>query len=111
MVRIGYPYLIAIVAAISGCGTPAPNRAPPAPERVSSSSASPVWKKMGYHPVVKNGQTVYCRTEMVTNSHFTSTTCLTEDQIKERSLKQQRMQDDLLRGQDLVNCQSVKCSN
>jgi hypothetical protein len=111
MVRIEYLYLITIVAAISGCSTPAPNPAPPAPQRVSSSSANPDWKKMGYHPVVRNGQTVYCRTEMVTNSHFTSTTCLTEDQIKEQSLKQQRMQDELLRGQDLNKCQSVKCSN
>jgi len=111
MMRMGHLYLIAIVAATSSCTTQAPNPAPPATERVSSSGANPDWKKMGYHPVVRNGQTVYCRTETVTNSHFTNTTCLNEAQIKEQSLRQQRIQDELYRGQDLVNCQSVKCSN
>jgi hypothetical protein len=38
--------------------------------------------KQGYKPVVKVGETYYCRKEMLTGSRFSSAVCLTPQQIE-----------------------------
>src|SRR5271170_6897527 len=98
--RMAHLTLLAFLVGISGCHSQPPERAP-APvgaEKLSSSAINNDYVKMGYHPVVrKDGQTVYCRTEMVTDSHFTNKVCLTEAQLQEQAEKQRAGRDQLFR--------------
>jgi hypothetical protein len=103
--------LLGLLVVTAGCHLHAPEHAPAAPEKVSSSAINNDYVKMGYHPITKNGQTLYCRTETVTDSHFTNRVCLTEEQLKEQTEKQQAARDQIFRGQVGINCQTAKCPN
>lgn len=48
--------------------------------------------KQGYKPVVRRGETLYCRKEMLTGSRFMTEVCLTQQQI---SVLEKQARDDL----------------
>ena len=71
----------AVAALLSGCATkPA---APPATHQVPVTTANvEAVQKAGYKVVNKDGEKVYCRTDLITGSHVrTKTTCLTEQEL------------------------------
>jgi hypothetical protein len=68
--------------------TPAPAATTPARSAGANSSAdnvnpavNQILVKRGYQPRQLNGQLKYCRSQVLTGTHFRSTVCLTPDQI------------------------------
>jgi hypothetical protein len=60
--------------------------------------------KQGYRVVKRGDQVLYCRSQSVTGTLFSSTVCLTEDEIKNQKARLQRSKDALnqLRGSQCV---------
>jgi hypothetical protein len=77
--------LLAVAAGLSACATTAPTK--PA-ATVSSSSG-------GYRQVVRNGQTLYCRTEKVTGTLFQEENCLTQAQMQAQEEDARRFAHDV----------------
>jgi len=51
--------------------------------------------KQGYRVVKRGDQVLYCRSQSVTGTLFSSTVCLTESQIKDQDAGLQRSKDIL----------------
>jgi len=72
----------ALAALVSGCATK-PAAAPPVTRQVAVTTANVEdVQKAGYKIVNKDGQKLYCRTDLITGSHVrTRTQCLTEQEL------------------------------
>jgi len=65
--------------------------------------------RQGYHLVRRGDQVRYCRTETVTGTAFSSTVCLTPEQIQEQKRSLQHSQDDLMQPRG-ITCAGKLCS-
>ena len=61
--------------------------------------------KRGYHPRKLHGRLLYCRTVVLTGTHFDNTVCLTEAQVKAIDLDTQNSKDRMGR-QTIMSCPS-----
>ena len=64
--------------------------------------------KSGYKAVRRNGQLLYCRSEVITGSLLPSTVCLTDAQMKATERNTQDMADQLNKSRS-VDCRVYKC--
>lgn len=84
----------ALAALVSGCATkPA---APPVTRQapVTTANVEDV-QKAGYKIVNKDGQKVYCRTDLITGSHVrTRTQCLTEQELYDQMQETRHTMED-----------------
>ncbi len=73
------------VAATVNSASAATTLASPASANSSANNANPAVDqalvKRGYQPRRLNGQLKYCRSQVLTGTHFRSTVCLTQDEI------------------------------
>jgi hypothetical protein len=65
--------------------------------------------KHGYKLVHRNGQDLYCRSEILTGTHFRNTICLTEAQVSASERDRQEVLDQLAKG-GAVDCRVPKCN-
>jgi len=70
--------------------------APKAADDVPSAAVLKKARAAGYHTRIKRGNVVYCKTETVLGSHFTSESCIDEDQLEATLLHSQAQRDDLM---------------
>jgi hypothetical protein len=66
-------------------------------------------RKHGYKLVHRNGQDLYCRSEILTGTHFRNTVCLTEAQMSASERDRQEVLDQLAKG-GAVDCRVPKCN-
>jgi hypothetical protein len=64
--------------------------------------------KHGYKPVHRNGQLLYCRSQILTGTHFQNTVCLTEAQVNASERERQDVLDQLAKSGG-VDCHVYKC--
>jgi hypothetical protein len=64
--------------------------------------------KQGYHLVRRNDQVIYCRSEMITGTTFTSSVCMTQTQIEEMRRAYTQRQD-VLNQSHALQCRGDKC--
>jgi hypothetical protein len=98
---------LASAASTSAASTPsAPAADHPAD---AANSARQAALKHGYKLVHRNGQDLYCRSEILTGTHFRNTVCLTEAQVSASERDRQEVLDQLGKG-GAVDCRVVKCN-
>jgi len=100
-----------LLVALAACSGTAQKATPAARAHAAAQSASPPVAaardgdsagvdrslvKDGYHVVRRNGQLLYCRSQSVTGTKFSSTVCLTAAQIHTQ-------QEDLQHSKDTLN--------
>ncbi len=98
------------VAASAPAGTTPPPAAPVADHPTDNSNVpDPDILKHGYKAVQQNGQLLYCRSQILTGTHFPNTICLTEAQVKASDHGKQEALDQLGKagGSD---CRIYKCN-
>jgi hypothetical protein len=81
-------------ALLSGCAT---QSAPPVTRqvKVDSSNVEAV-QRAGYKLVNKDGQKLYCRTDLITGSHArTKTQCLTEQELDDQMQEMKQSMDNI----------------
>jgi hypothetical protein len=66
----------------SATDTSQPTAAKPSPTVVVTAEADKKWRAKGYKPVVRHGETLYCRRETVLGSHFESNICRTPTDLE-----------------------------
>jgi len=76
-------YFLICAAGFAGCAGQPANAPPPETHRVKVDATNVVAvQRAGYKLVNKDGQPLYCRTDMITGSHIqTRTVCLTEQEL------------------------------
>jgi hypothetical protein len=65
--------------------------------------------KHGYKPVHRNGQLLYCRSQILTGTHFQNTVCLTEAQVNASERERQETLDQLTKAGG-IDCRVAKCN-
>jgi hypothetical protein len=88
------------VGPATAAAQPAANPAPPPTAAAQAAARAALLKKgrmLGYHPVERNGQTVYCHNEAPLGSRFEKTSCLSEDDLAAAMQRRDAMQDDMTR--------------
>jgi hypothetical protein len=65
--------------------------------------------KYGYRAVHQKGQLLYCRSQILTGTHFRNTICLTEAQVKASERGKQEALDQLGKAGG-VDCRVYKCN-
>ena len=73
-----------------------------------SNVVDPSILKHGYKPVHRNGQLLYCRSQILTGTHFQNTVCLTEAQVNASERERQDVLDQLAKSGG-VDCHVYKC--
>jgi hypothetical protein len=97
------------VAASAPAGTTPTSAAPVADHPTGSSNvADPNILKHGYKAVHRNGQLLYCRSQILTGTHFQNTICLTEAQLNAAERERQEVVDQLGKAGG-VDCHVYKC--
>ena len=66
--------------------------------------------KRGYRAVHRNGQLLYCQSQIVTGSLFHDTVCLTEDQMRASDRKTQNTVDEFVKMRNATGCTGPKCN-
>lgn len=61
------------------------------------------WRSKGYRPVVRDGKTLYCRSETQLGSHFEHQVCATPEQLEATARAAQEYGRDIQRGGGLGN--------
>jgi len=98
----GVPGKPAPAAAISGEATAAPGDAPmPTEESL---------RTQGYKMVKHGDQTLFCRRDALTGTRFSSTVCLTAEEIRDQQARAARMMHSLDNGRD-SRCNNNPCVN
>jgi hypothetical protein len=64
--------------------------------------------KHGFKAIHQNGQVLYCRSEVLTGTHFPQTVCLTEAALKASVRGRQQLMDTLNKGGG-IDCSVIKC--
>jgi hypothetical protein len=64
--------------------------------------------KHGFKAIHQNGQVLYCRSEMLTGTHFPQKVCLTEAQLKASERDRQQLLDTLNKAGG-IDCSVIKC--
>jgi hypothetical protein len=79
---------------LAGCATKSSEPPPVTHQvKVDASNVEAV-QRAGYKVVNKDGQKVYCRTDMITGSHVrTKTTCLTEQELYDQMQQMKQSMD------------------
>src|ERR1700730_6786117 len=118
--------LIAACATQSGAPAPAAGAdlkrttegavAASAPVGTSPIAAAPVaevvdqrYVKRGYKTVHRNGQLLYCQSQMITGSLLQNTVCLSDAQMKAADQKTREMVDQINKMRDSGTCNGPKC--
>lgn len=86
--------LFGVAVLFSGCAT---QSAPPVTRqvKVDASNVADV-QRAGYKVVNKDGEKLYCRTDLVTGSHVrTKTTCLTEQELYDQMQEMRHTMEDI----------------
>jgi hypothetical protein len=65
--------------------------------------------KSGYKAVHRNGELVYCRSEIITGTLLPNTVCLTDAQMKAAERNRQDLADQLGKSRS-VDCRVYKCN-
>jgi hypothetical protein len=63
--------------------SPQANSSPPSPTVVVTAAQDKKWRSQGYKPVVRNGETLYCRREPILGSHFATSACRTAASLED----------------------------
>jgi hypothetical protein len=96
-------------AASAPAGTTPVSAVPAADQAADSSSAvNENLVKHGFKPIHQNGQLLYCRSEVLTGTHFPQTVCLTEAQLRASERGRQQLMDTLNKGGG-IDCSVIKC--
>ena len=74
-----------------------------------SNVVDPSILKHGYKPVHRNGQLLYCRSQILTGTHFQNTVCLTEAQVNASERERQEVLDQLAKAGG-IDCRVTKCN-
>ena len=75
----------------------------------ANSDADQILLKRGYRPRQINGELKYCRSQILTGTHFSNTVCLTKDQI--RAVDASTKSDlDLLDRESRAACPNNSCN-
>jgi hypothetical protein len=88
----GLVIVVGTTVLLSGCAT---KSEPPVTRqvKVNASNVEAV-QKAGYKLVNKDGQKLYCRTDLITGSHVrTKTTCLTEQELYDQMTEMKQSMD------------------
>jgi hypothetical protein len=100
----------AAAAASAPAGTTSTSAAPAADHPADNSNAvSQSALKHGYKAVNKNGQLLYCRSEILTGTHFRNTVCLTEAQVNASERDRQEVLDQITKSGG-VDCRVARCN-
>jgi hypothetical protein len=86
--------VVAAAAVLGGCAT---QSTPPVTRqvKVEASNVEAV-QKAGYKLVNKDGEKLYCRTDLITGSHVrTKTECLTEQQLYDQMQETKQSMDNI----------------
>jgi hypothetical protein len=96
------------VAATSSTTTPVRSaNAAPAADR-SAPGIDPSLLKRGFRARQRNGQLKYCRTQVLTGTHFSNTVCYTADEIRVQDANT-KTDMDLVKRQGHSPCPNNKC--
>ena len=99
-----------VVAVSAPAGTTPTSAAPGADHPTDSSNGpDPNILKHGYKAVHRNGQLLYCRSEILTGTHFKNTVCLTEAQVTASEREKQDVVDQLGKAGG-VDCRVARCN-
>jgi hypothetical protein len=100
---------VAVAASAPAGTTPAP--AVPVADHSADNSNVAVQSalKHGYKAVHRNGQLLYCRSQILTGTHFQNTVCLTEAQMNASERERQEVLDQLSKSGG-VDCRVYKCN-
>jgi hypothetical protein len=99
---------------------PAPATAPgpvtaPAPGTAPASAVAPADKvdprlvKAGYSPLIRHGQVLYCRNEIITGQRIATQVCLTAAQLQSEQQEVGKAKDIL--NHPSYNCLGASCNN
>jgi hypothetical protein len=89
-------------------GTPTSIAAVDSQPADNSNVVDPSILKRGYKAVHRNGQLLYCRSQILTGTHFTNTVCSTAAQVNAAERERQGILDQLGKAHG-VDCHAVKC--
>jgi hypothetical protein len=96
-------------AASAPAGTIPVSVAPAADQAADSSNVvNENLVRHGFKPIHQNGQLLYCRSEVLTGTHFPQTVCLTEAQLRASERGRQQLMDTLNKGGG-IDCSVIKC--
>jgi len=98
----------AVVASAPAGTTPTP-AAPVADQPTDPNVPDPNILKRGYRAFRQNGQLLYCRSQILTGTHFPSTVCLTDAQVKASEHGKQEALDQISKSGG-VDCRVYKCN-
>jgi hypothetical protein len=111
-----------VVASAPAGITPAPAGATPTPAGTTPTPAAPVADhpsdpnvpdpnilKHGYKAVHQKGQLLYCRSQILTGTHFQNTVCLTDAQVRASEHGKQEALDQLGKAGG-ADCRVYKCN-
>jgi hypothetical protein len=98
-----------VVAASAPAGTTPTPAVPVADHPADPNVPDPKILKLGYRAVHQNGQLRYCRSQILTGTHFQNTVCLTEAQVEAIEHGKQEALDQLGKGGGM-DCHVYKCN-
>lgn len=88
--------------------TPTSNAAVDSQPADNSNVVDPSILKLGYKAVHRKGQLLYCRSQILTGTHFTNTVCSTAAQVHADERQRQGILDQLSKAHGM-DCHAVKC--
>jgi type IV pilus biogenesis protein CpaD/CtpE len=102
------PGTVATITSATPAATSAKSASTSSPTDKTNSDVDQVLLKRGYRPRQINGQLKYCRSQILTGTHFSNTVCLTQDQI--RAMDANTKSDlDLLDRESRAACPNNNC--
>jgi hypothetical protein len=97
------------VVATAPAGTTATPATPVADHPTDPNVPDPNILKHGYKAVHQNGQLLYCRSQILTGTHFQNTVCLTDAQVRASEHGKQEALDQIGKAGG-VDCRVYKCN-